>query len=497
MKSNDVIPVPCAAWAEKLAAQPADLTTEERAALANHILICQACASVQAAYRAMDASILALPPVAALAEMPGLDGVERESQFTEDRHRAPTSTPQPPPVPTGRRGRGERGGSGRTHSRRWVRLVSGVAAVLVVGVLLGGFLFLFSAHHTLVGGNAGAHTIFTASDEGDGTVYAVRPSDGALYWQYSTGQKLTGALVASNDTLYIGSYDRHVYALRKSDGSLRWTSPMAMGDATAPTFADNTAVYVSSTSAIYALSVKDGHLLWSRQAPHCNTCVGEFIAIDGATLYAYLDGLYALRASDGKVLWHHPELSFSNRSFAVISGKVYVPDGNTGKIYELRASDGKQLKTLTFQQDEPLEMVAADGVLYVDSAGHDIYAIRASDDATLWHKQFDGLRLGLSGPADGAIYFAQNISTAVSVSINGSGSSSQSNSSNIYALNTSDGSQRWGWRPSSFIGVSPVTGFDGAAYFFSGGNLYALDAANGKQLWQVSEGPRLNSLIIG
>jgi len=249
-----------------------------------------------------------------------------------------------------------------------------------------------------------------------------------------------------------------------------------------------TAVYVSSTSTIYALSVKDGHLLWSRPAPHCNTCVGEFIAIDGGTLYAYLDGLYALRASDGKILWHHPELSFSNRSFAVINEKIYVPGGHSGKIYELRASDGKQLKTLNFQQDEPLEMVAADGMMYVDSTGHDMYAIRATDDTTLWHKQFDGLRLGLSGPADGAIYFAQNISSV---------GSTQTNSSDIYALNTSNGSQRWGWSPSQSFGVSPVTGFDGAVYFFVGSNLYALNAANGKQLWQVPEGDRLNSLIVG
>ncbi|HEY6543125.1 MAG TPA: PQQ-binding-like beta-propeller repeat protein [Ktedonobacteraceae bacterium] len=482
MKTNDVIPVPCAAWAEKLAAQPADLTAEGRAALASHVLTCPACASVQAAYRAMDASILALPSVAALTELPYLDGMATESPLTEDRHKAPTSSPQPPPVPTGRRERG------RIRSRRWVRLASGVAAVLVVGALLSGFLFLFNAHHTLVGGNAGAHTIFAASDEGDGTVYALRPSDGALYWQYSIGQKLTGALISSNDTLYVGSYNNHVYALRKSDGSLRWTSPVSIGDATSPTFVDNTAVYVSSTSAIYALSVTDGHLLWSRPAPHCNTCVGEFIAINGATLYAYLDGLYALHSSDGKILWHHPELSFSNRSFAVINGKIYVPGGHTGILYELRASDGKQLKTLTFQQDEPLEMVAANGVMYVDSAGHDVYAIRASDDTTLWHKRFDDLRLGLSGPADGAIYFAQNISSV---------GSTQSNSSDIYALNTSNGSQRWGWSPSQSFGVSPVTGFDGVAYFFSGSDLYALNAANGKQLWQVSEGDRLNSLIIG
>lgn len=495
MKSNDVMPVPCPAWAEKLAAQPNDLTVVERAALASHILTCMTCASVQAAYSAMDTSILSLPSVAPLAELPHLYGIAKESQPMEDKHKAPTFVLHPPIVPTGR-GRRAQAVPDTKLPRRWIGLASAVAAVLVVSALLSGFLLLFNGHHTLVGGNAGAHTIFAASDESDGSVYALRPSDGALYWQYSIGQKLTGALVASDDTLYVGSYDRHVYALRKSDGYLLWTSATNPGDATAPTFVDKTAVYVSSTTSISALSITDGHLLWSRQTPRCNTCVAEFIAIDGGTLFAYLDGLYALRASDGKVLWHHPELSFSNRSFAVIDGNVFVPDGHSGVIDELRASDGQRLKTFSFQQAEPLEMVAADGVMYIDSAGHDVYAIRASDDAKLWHKQFDDLRLGLSGPDDGAIYFAQNISI-VDASTTGSGSSTQTNLSDIYALNTSDGSQRWSWRPSQFIGVSPVTVFDGIVYFFAGNDLYALNASHGKQLWYVSEGTRLNSLIIG
>jgi outer membrane protein assembly factor BamB len=376
-------------------------------------------------------------------------------------------------------------------------VVSGLAAVLVVGVLLGSFLLLFNAYHTQVGGNPGGQRIFTLSDGSDGTVYALNPSDGSVEWHYSIHARLTGALVASDDTLYVGSYDRHVYALRKSDGSLRWTSATGPGGTTAPIFVDKTSVYVSSTTTIYALSMKDGHVLWSRQTPHCTTCVAEFIAIDGGTLYAYLDGLYALRASDGKMLWHHPELSFSNRSFAIMDGNVFVPDIHTGVIHELRASDGQLLETFTLlQKDEPFEMFAVNGVLYIDSAG-DVYAMRVSDGVTLWRQHFGDLRMGMSAPGDGAIYFAQNI-TVIDATATSSGSATGTKSSDIFALNTSNGSQRWRWwNASQPIAVSPATEFNGVVYFFSQHNLYALNARNGKLLWQVTEGTRLNSLIVG
>src|SRR5437763_4539338 len=142
-----------------------------------------------------------------------------------------------------------------------------IAAVLVVGALIAGFLILFTAHHTtLVGGNApsNANSVIFVAFEDDGTVYAVRPSDGALYWQHTIGHKLTSAPVASQDAVFAGSYDGHIYALRRSDGSLTWSSPAIPGSAVQPNFTDSTAVYVSATSGIYAFNAIDGYILWCR-----------------------------------------------------------------------------------------------------------------------------------------------------------------------------------------------------------------------------------------
>ena len=507
MKSNDVMPVPCAAWAEKLAAQPADLTVEERAALANHILTCPACASVQAAYRAMDANILALPPVAALAELPGLDGIgmgsrsmEEDARATEDRHKAPTHPHQPPPVPTGRRGRWGRGERVLPRSRGWMRLAGGVAAVLVVGVLLGGFLVLFNGHHSFVGGNADGQAIFTASDN-DGTVYAIRPSDGGLYWQYAIGQKLTGALVATKDSIFAGSYDGHVYALRTSDGSLRWTGPQISGGVLPPMFSDGVTLYFSSPDAVYAMRASDGQILWHRAKP-ASASTAVVAAVRDGIAYAYLDGLYALRASDGQVLWHHPEYQFTPSSLVALAGKVYVPGEHDGRVYELRASDGHLAHTFTFTADEPLEMVSSGGTVYVDSAGHDLYAIRASDDSVLWHKQYSDLLFGLSAANGGTLYFASTTVAAGSITISGPNTtpttqtSTSTPSTEVVALNASDGSLRWRWQPANNSGSATGVLFIGnSAYVAVGNSLYALSEEDGTVLWTISEGSRLDTLV--
>jgi len=55
-------PVPCADWAEQLAAQDTDdLTAAERFALKQHVQSCAACAAVQLFYTQMDADIRSLP----------------------------------------------------------------------------------------------------------------------------------------------------------------------------------------------------------------------------------------------------------------------------------------------------------------------------------------------------------------------------------------------------------------------------------------------------
>src|SRR5438045_7898356 len=52
---------PCAAWADKLALKPEDLTSAERAALDAHLSTCPSCAAVSADYQLLIARLRARP----------------------------------------------------------------------------------------------------------------------------------------------------------------------------------------------------------------------------------------------------------------------------------------------------------------------------------------------------------------------------------------------------------------------------------------------------
>jgi outer membrane protein assembly factor BamB len=518
MKSNDVMPVPCAAWAEKLAAQPGDLTAEERAALASHILTCPTCASVQAAYSTMDASILSLPPVTPLAELPQLYGIATESQPQEDKHQAPSSAPHPPLVPTGR-GRGAQAVPARRHPRRWVRLASAVAAVLVVSALIVGFLAISGAHHAQIGGQNSGSTLYVASRGSDNTVYAVRPSDGAIVWQKQLNDRLTGDLLVVKNTLFaVSSQPGQIYALRKSDGVLLWVKQVTPGNSPPSAgivgilVTDGQNLYLNSLKTLYAVDIHNGEVVWSRTTSGC-PCNGSLAAATGGVVYAYTgDGLSALRASDGKELWHHPGILSSHillpNKVIVTDGKVYVPLEQQGRVAVLRVSDGRLLRTLTFHSDtlvnsNYIEIAFASGVLYINSSAHDLYALRTSDDTTLWHKHFsDGALYGLSAAYNGTLYFAATSVSVSSISIVDTGKhvtptpsiSTSVASTDIYAINANDGSQRWHLHPTNNDGyASDVLAMDENVYLSVGGRLYALSEKDGRQLWTLSEGINLGT----
>jgi hypothetical protein len=64
------IPMPCTDWAQRLAARHQDdLSPADHAALKQHLVCCQACAKVHAAYHAMEVSICSFPGIRPL---PGL-----------------------------------------------------------------------------------------------------------------------------------------------------------------------------------------------------------------------------------------------------------------------------------------------------------------------------------------------------------------------------------------------------------------------------------------
>lgn len=134
---------PCSAWATRLAARhPSDLSPADSADLQAHLQTCSACAAAHADYALMETAIRQLPPVAPLELLLS----ERFEEKSTDREEYSATRPAQISL---------RPGHSRSRRARVARLANLLAAVLVVGVLVAGFLIVFTRHSggTQVGGS--------------------------------------------------------------------------------------------------------------------------------------------------------------------------------------------------------------------------------------------------------------------------------------------------------------------------------------------------------
>ncbi len=119
-----------------------------------------------------------------------------------------------------------------------------------------------------------------------------------------------------------------------------------------------------------------------------------------------------------------------------------------------------------------------DGVVYVGSDDHYVYALNATSGTLIW-RYYTGGEVQ-SGPAvvDGKVYVG-------------------SWDRNVYALNATTGALVWSYRTSGWVRSCPLVA-DGRVYVSSwDGNVYALDAATGALIWSytTASGPSGSGVV--
>ncbi len=144
---------PCVDWAEKLALKPEDLAPTERAALNAHLATCSACGAVSADYRLLITRMPArpvpavrplphlLPELFYLQEDPKKAGILADSPAASKLIRMPTTR-----IPPRR----------RTPKRSTILIIGilrSMAAVLIVGIILSGYGWLFEHYRPTLGGS--------------------------------------------------------------------------------------------------------------------------------------------------------------------------------------------------------------------------------------------------------------------------------------------------------------------------------------------------------
>lgn len=507
-KTGSVMPVPCSEWAEKLAATHSDdLSLTERASLKEHLATCANCAAVHDEYRLMDAHILELPAVAPLPAYMMQSGQleevskERDEMFPV----APRSSSS----------------QSRVHLSHMGKMLSSLAAVLVVGVIVGSFVLLFSlnrADNTTISGDgtrSGSQAIYVATDVAKSVAYAVNSVNGAIIWKHMLGYKLTGPAIVVHGLVIFASYNGFIYAYNASNGALMWKTHVDSSGSAAPSLTpangSSATVYFSTMGGNFgALRASNGSLMWKKHVSTCTLYCDDFGAqVDNGVYYAFASGLFALNASNGNVIWQNLDLKMST-SFAVASGKVFVlpsqiammPKQNPSNILILNASNGQQIGT-----EQGLNFVAGNGVLYIENFDATWYAMRVSDGKVLWRTKTAGCSVYVGSVHDGSlsgdtIFSASNISYASSIAVNGPKATStivqsQGGYSEICAMSTGDGSIRWDWKTSTIGLVTMPVELNGVVYYEYNTALESRRASDGKILWRVPFTSSLQGPTIG
>lgn len=291
------------------------------------------------------------------------------------------------------------------------------------------------------------------------TITSLDASNGKQRWTYNVPAQAQDDVFLESGVLYFGAVDQKVYALDAGSSRIRWSVKVGSFPVIAGVM--NGVIYGTMVSgagnefnggSVFALNASDGSVKWHSQvAGSILSLANDVIYVGGSTD----NTLYALNVSDGSVRW---KFQMDARPFEadVEQGVVYAlatilnSPSPFSIIYALDASTGtpkwRYPADSHVRQNASLVGADANAVYLTSSTDQTPFqtnlalALKASNGSVLWRYQlttqshsFDSYALN-----NGVVYLGANDGT-------------------LYALNASDGKQRWQTKAgNSFISISLI-----------------------------------------
>lgn len=254
----------------------------------------------------------------------------------------------------------------------------------------------------------------------DGFFYALKATDGALLWKHAShGERrfaapnLHGMQPAAEshpdpwdnylsspavwqNIVYFGSGDGNIYALRANDGAMLWQFKTGNVVHASPAIADGMLFIGSWDCNFYALDALTGKEKWHYQTGHDaenhnqEGIQSSAAIVDGIVYFGSRDShLYALDEWTGAVRWiNSTDYSWVLASPAVSHGIVYYPTSDSSKLIAAEAKSGKILYSIGFDGWPIFSSPAvADSMLYIGSTQGSLSAIDLKQKQIVWTYQ--------------------------------------------------------------------------------------------------------------
>ncbi|MGW1007176.1 outer membrane protein assembly factor BamB family protein [Streptomyces sp. NPDC002520] len=293
-------------------------------------------------------------------------------------------------------------------------------------------------------------------------------------WRFRMSNDVWGTPSVAGDLVYVTSFE--VHALDVATGRRRFkTRDVAWSMAVA-----DGRIHASDGPTLFALDAREGTDLWRLST---DAWVYSLKADRGTVVTGTRGGgVQAWEASGGQKLW---EISGCQTDFespeagpTVHDGTVYVWQDARLRALEARTGDERwsyPIGDAASCGGVPVRITPApDGYVYV-AAGTRVLAIDVASGRVRWHFEAPAVFLCppafAPGPAvtGGGVYLADYLGT-------------------VYALDSTDGRDRWRIATESRASVEPVLVAAGHVHVGSGKGLYTLDAVTGTPKWRFQAG---------
>jgi outer membrane protein assembly factor BamB/tRNA A-37 threonylcarbamoyl transferase component Bud32 len=299
-------------------------------------------------------------------------------------------------------------------------------------------------------------------------------STGWRPWRFRMSNDVWGTPSVADDLVYVTSFE--VHALDVATGRRRFkTRDVAWSMAVA-----DGRIHASDGPTLYALEAREGTDLWRLST---DAWIYSLQADRGTVVTGTRGGgVQAWEAANGQKLW---EISGAQADFespeagpAVHDGTVYV--WKDARLRALEARTGEERWSYPIGDAAscggvPVRMThAPDGYVYI-CAGTRVLAIDVAGGHVRWHFEAPAVFLSpptfVPGPAvtGGGVYLADYLGT-------------------VYALDATDGRDRWRIATESRASAEPVLVAAGHVHVGSGKGLYTLDAVTGTPKWRFQAG---------
>ncbi|MEU6809104.1 PQQ-binding-like beta-propeller repeat protein [Streptomyces sp. NPDC046831] len=293
-------------------------------------------------------------------------------------------------------------------------------------------------------------------------------------WRFRMSNDVWGTPSVADDLVYVTSFE--VHALDVATGRRRFkTRDVAWSMAVA-----DGRVHASDGPTLFALDAREGADLWRLQT---DAWVYSLKADRGTVVTGTRGGgVQAWEAANGRKLW---EITGAQADFespeagpAVHDGTVYVWQEARLRALDARTGDERwsyPIGDAASCGGVPVRLTpASDGYVYV-SAGTRVLALDVASGRVRWHFEAPAVFLCppafVPGPAvtGGGVYLADYLGT-------------------VYALDATDGRDRWRIATEARAGIDPVLVAAGHVHVGSGKGLYTLDAVTGTPKWRFQAG---------